>query len=414
MRLSIGVLAAVCLAAQTEAPKAVANRILGEVTTKNPDTKELSVKTAAGDVYTVVFTDSTVFVRVPPGERDLSKATKIGSSDVDTGDRIIARGDILADQKRVPEAKQIIVMTKSDIAQKQERETAEWQKRGIAGAVASLDPAAKQIKITTRGREGNATVTVKATDSTGIRRYAPDSIKWADAKPSSIAEIKAGDQVRVLGNKNADGSEIAAEQIVYGSFRTIAGTVISVDPQKNEIRINDTQLKKPVAVELAPDTLTKRLPPMVAYMLARRLNPTFQVPAGTAARQGGPPGAAPSAGAPGGGPPGGGAPGGAAGGPAGQRSPGAAGSQGPGGFGGNSGGPRDIQQMIERLPSFSISELKPGDGLIVSSSEGADRTRINAISVLAGVEPILIASPRTFGEASGIANWNLEMSAPVQ
>jgi hypothetical protein len=402
MRLFIGVLAATCAwAAQAEAPKPAANRILGEVTAKNPDGKEFSIKTATGDVYTVVFSDETVFLRVPPGERDLSKATKISSSDVDIGDRIIARGDVVADQKRVPEAKQVIVMTKSDLAQKQERDAAEWQKRGIAGSVASVDPAAKQIKVTTRGREGTTTVTVAATDSTGFRKYAPDSIKWADAKPSSIADVKPGDQIRVLGNKNADGSAVAAEQIVFGSFRTIAGTIISVDAQKNEIRITDTQLKKPVAIEVAGDTLLKRLPPMVAYMLARRLNPTFQGGEGAAARPGGAPGAAAGAGGPGG-------PG-----AAGQRGPGA-GSPGAGGFGGGGNGPRDMAQMIERLPSFSISELKPGDALIVSSSEGADRTRVNAISVLAGVEPILIASPRTFGEASGIANWNLEMSAPVQ
>jgi hypothetical protein len=403
MRLFLGVLTAACLAAQTEAPKAAANRILGEVTAKNPDGKEFSVKTATGDVYTVVFTDATVFLRVPPGERDLSKATKITSSDVDTGDRIIARGDIVADQKRLPDAKQVIVMTKSDLAQKQEKDAAEWQKRGISGTVGSVDPAAKQIKVTTRGREGTNTITVTLTDTTGFRRYPPDSIKWADAKPSSIAEVKPGDQMRVLGNKNADGSEIAAEQVVFGTFRTIAGTIISVDPQKNEIRITDTQLKKPVAIEVTGDTLTKRLPPMVAYMLARRLNPTFQSPEGAAGRAGGAPAAAARPGGVG------------AAGSAGQRWPGGgAGSQGPGGFGGNSGGPRDMQQMIERLPSFSISELKPGDALIVSSSEGADRMRVNAISVLAGVEPILIASPRTFGEASGIANWNLEMSAPVQ
>jgi hypothetical protein len=390
MRLLFGILAATCLLAQTEQPKAAGNRILGEVTAKNQDGKELSIKTATGDVYTVVFTDATVFVRVPPGERDLSKATKINPSDVETGDRIIARGEIVADQKRLPDAKQIIVMTKSDITQKQQRETAEWQKRGIAGTVASADPATKQVKVTTRGQGGTQIITVVASDQTGFRRYAPDSIKWADAKPGSIAEISPGDQIRVLGNKNTDGTEVTAEQIVSGSFRTIAGTVISVDPQKNEIRITDTELKKPVAIEVIQDTLLKRLPPMVAYMLARRLNPTFQVPEG----MGGRPGGAPAS-------------------PSGQARPGA-GPRGPGGFGGGGEGPRDMQQMIERLPSFSISELKSGDALIVSSSAGADRMRVNAISVLAGVEPILVAAPRTFGEASGIANWNLEMSAPAQ
>ena len=96
------------------------------------------------------------------------------------------------------------------------------------------------------------------------------------------------------------------------------------------------------------------------------------------------------------------------------RPGGAPGQGGAGGFGGNGGGPPDLQQMLERMPAFTIADLKPGDALIISSTVGADRTRVNAISVLAGVEPILVASPRTFGQAGGIASWNLEMSVPMQ
>jgi hypothetical protein len=386
MRLLIAVLAATCVLAQTEAPKPAANRIIGDVTARDADAKQFTVKTSTGAVYTVVFTDATLFVRVPPGERDLTKATKISASEVDTGDRIMARGDVVEDQKRIPAAKQVIVMTKSDLAQKHERDRAEWQKRGISGTVAAVDPAAKQITLTMRGRDGVKTATVITTDETGFKRYAPDSIRWADVKPSSMAEIMTGDQVRVLGNKKEDGSQLTAEDIVSGSFRTVAGTVISVDPEKGEIRLADTALKKPIVVEVAKDTLLKKLPLPVAYMLARRLNPTFQMPEGNGV-PGGPGAGGRSAGGPAGGP--------------GQGGPGAAGAP-------------DLQQMLERMPAFTIAELKPGDALIISSTVGADRTRVNAISVLAGVEPILVAAPRTFGQASGIANWNLEMSVPMQ
>ncbi len=389
MRLLIAILAATCALAQTEPPKPASNRIIGDVTATDAAGKQYTVKTSTGAVYTVVFTDETLFVRVPPGERDLAKATKIPASEVGNGDRIIARGDVIEDHKSIPAARQIIVMTKSDLAQKHERDRAEWQKRGVAGAVAAIDPAAKQISLTMRGRDGVKTVAVLTTEKTGFQRYAPDSIRWADVKPSSMAEVMTGDQVRVLGNKNADGSQITAEEIVSGSFRTVAGTVISVDPQKGEIRLTDTELKKPIVIEVAKDTLLKKLPPIVAFMLARRLNPTFQMPEGMA---GGRPAGAPGQGSPPGGP----APG------------------GPGGPGGNGGGPPDLQQMLERMPAFAIADLKAGDALIISSTVGADRTRVNAISVLAGVEPILVAAPRTFGQAGGIASWNLEMSVPMQ
>ena len=34
-----------------------------------------------------------------------------------------------------------------------------------------------------------------------MRRYAPDSIKFGDAKPSSFGELKVGDQLRALGDR---------------------------------------------------------------------------------------------------------------------------------------------------------------------------------------------------------------------
>jgi len=70
--------------------------------------------------------------------------------------------------------------------------------------------------------------------------------------------------------------------------------------------------------------------------------------------------------------------------------------------------------MIERMPAFTLAELKPGEALIISSTEGVERTRANAITVLAGVEPILQAAPRSFGQAGGVGSWNLEMSIPMQ
>jgi Golgi nucleoside diphosphatase len=44
-------------------------------------------------------------------------------------------------------------------------------------------------------------------------RYAADSVNLNDARPSSFAEIKVGDQLRALGQKSEDGSRLAAEEI---------------------------------------------------------------------------------------------------------------------------------------------------------------------------------------------------------
>ena len=44
-----------------------------------------------------------------------------------------------------------------------------------------------------------------------------------------LDQITAGDQLRGRGVRSADGTELAADEVVSGTFRNIAGTVISTD-----------------------------------------------------------------------------------------------------------------------------------------------------------------------------------------
>ena len=55
-------------------------------------------------------------------------------------------------------------------------------------------------------------------------------------------------------------------------------------------------------------------------------------------------------------------------------------------------GNMDFQSMLERVPPITLSDLKPGDAVIVSSTAGSDPSRVTAITLVAGVEPLL-ASP---------------------
>jgi ribosomal protein L24 len=49
----------------------------------------------------------------------------------------------------------------------------------------------------------------------------------------------------------------------------------------------------------------------------------------------------------------------------------------------------DLQEKFDQLPGFTIAELKVGDAIVVSSSKGTDPSRIKAIAVVSGVEPLL-------------------------
>jgi hypothetical protein len=248
-------------------------------------------------------------------------------------------------------------------------------------------------------------------------RYSPETPKTP--KQSAFADIQPGDQVKIIGEKNSDGSSIAAQKIFSGTFKSVAGTLVSAAPDGKSIVIKDLTTKQPVTVSLSSDSAVRKLPPMMAYMLARRFNPDFKAPQG-APGAGGPgagasgPAASPAMGAKPGEPP---TPAGqdAAGGPhgAGSRSggwnrPDGGGTPGagtPGGGGpGMRGGNGDLGQMLERVPTINLTDLKPGDALVVSGSPSAgNKSALLASNVIAGVEPIFqSASPR---QAQSLGDW---------
>jgi Cu/Ag efflux protein CusF len=377
--------------------------VIGEVTAVDAAAGKIQIKSDAGASYAVKLDDKTTYLRIPPGEKDLKKAEHIALADIGAGDRVLARGPV-SEQDKTVAATSVIVMSKTELAKKHEADRAEWQHRGISGVVAAVNPQTNEVTMAPRGRADAKPVTIDASGSK-FRRYAADSVRFSDAKPSTFTELKAGDQLRALGDKNEDGTRLKAEEIVSGTFQTLAATVISVDSATGVVKVTDLQTKKPVDIRTNPDSLLRRVPEMMATMMAQRL-------------QSNPDGAA--AGAPGGpGRPGGSAAPPAQGTPAGPGGP-PEGRGGPGGSPGGRGGPGgpgrgnfDFQQMLERMPALSLAELKPGDALIVSSAQGADRSNATAITLIAGVEPFLRAAPRTAGQVN-LGAWSFDIGAPAQ
>ncbi len=49
----------------------------------------------------------------------------------------------------------------------------------------------------------------------------------------------------------------------------------------------------------------------------------------------------------------------------------------------------NIQEMLERLPTIAVADVKVGDTIIVSSTKGADPTRLTAISLISGADTLL-------------------------
>ncbi len=426
--LLIGICSGLVLAQDAAQPAAKpADRLIGEITGVDMAAKKITIKDDATKAeFTVSLANTKTFLRVPPGEKDLKKATRIDAEALSVGDRVALRGKKAEDGKTF-DAASVLLMTAGDLAKIHQAELQDWQKRGSAGTITTVDTAAHQATMNLRTAEGPKSVTLNLPDSVQYMRYSPASAKTADAKASTIADLQPGDQVRVLGNKNEDGTAIVAEKVYFGSFSTVPATIVSISPDGKEIKITDLRTKQPVTVTLTEDSAIRRLPPMMAQMLAMRLNPAYKAQAG-AGGPGGPGGAPgsgnpaaansaqgnPGAGAPGGSGPGNGQGGnpqwaGGQGRPPGSGGDGAGGAGRPGGGGGMRSANGDMSQMIERLPKISISELKPGDAVIVSGGSGGDKTQLTATNIIAGVEPLFVSAPPRAGQNAG-SSWNLGVS----
>jgi hypothetical protein len=352
----------------------------------------ITLTTDAGSDVTVLVQDTTKLVRIAPGQKDLKDAAPIQLQDVQAGDRILVRGNFAADGKSVLAAS-IVAMKKADIAEKQTREREVWQKQGTGGLVSSVDVAGSTITISLPAIGEKKNVAVHVSKDTILRRYAPESVKFDDAKPAPLDQIKPGDQLRARGARNADGTELTADEIVSGTFRNIAGTISSLDAAAGRVTVLDLLTKKPITVQVTPESQLRKLPAQMAQRIAMRLK---GVPADAAPRAvaGGSaaPNAAPAprpAGAPSGG-------------------LGAGGSGGTGRPGG--GGSPDLQQAINRMPAAMLSDLQKGDAVMLVATEGGPGGMPIAITLLGGVEPILQAAP-TSTASTILSPWSLGSGA---
>lgn len=368
-------------------PATVARRI-GAIKAINGNTLTLSQD--SGPDITATVAPNARLLRIAPGAKDLKDATPIQFQELQLGDRVRVRGQASADGNTIATL-EVIVMARTDLDARRQQEQQDWQKRGIGGLVSSVEPAAGTVKISVTGLSGKREITVQASKSTVIRRYAPDSVKFDDAKPSSLQEIHPGDQLRARGERSADGLLLTADEIVTGSFRNVAGTVNSVDASAGTVSVQDLLSKKAVVVKITSESQLHQLPPEMAQRIAMRLKASL--PAGT-----------PGSGAGSGTSAGDGHPGAAGGTPPASGGTTAGGINGspPGGM--RAGGGGDFQQLLNRMPTVTLADLHKGDAVVIVATDGGSTA--TAITLLSGVEPILQAAP-TAGQAMMLTPWSL-------
>ena len=73
-------------------------------------------------------------------------------------------------------------------------------------------------------------------------------------------EIAVGDQLQARGSKSADGSALTAEEVIFGTFLTRAGTVTEVDHDAGCIQVEDLTTKASLTIRLTADSRIRILP----------------------------------------------------------------------------------------------------------------------------------------------------------
>ena len=312
--------------------------MVGAVEQINKNSKTATLKTDSGEIVKVAVDDGTVCLRVPAGEKTLSKAAPIKFEDISIGDRVLAHGT-KTDQTFA--AQRLVVMPVAEMAKKREHDLDEWKRRGIGGIAREVNSQTGEITLELRGTGAGTRLEVVTTKA-NFRRYVAGSLRFEDAKASTLSEVRVGDQLRALGDRSADARSFVAEQIVSGAFKTIGVTVIEIDQQKREIHATTLDQKKPVTIAVNQDSVLHRISPPVAAAIAQKVKGEN----GKSAPQPG------------------------------QKS-----------------APTviDVQQMIDTLPAISLADIKAGDVLAVTGAVEPDESRLVAIKLSAGVDLVLKA-----------------------
>ena len=324
-------------------PSAVAQQkvesMVGVVEQIDRNAKTATLKTDSGEIVKVTTVDSTVCLRIPAGEKTLSKAAPIKLEDISIGDRVLVHG-MKTDQTFI--GQRLVVMPMAEVAKKREHDLDEWKRRGIGGIVREVNSQTGEITLELRGQGAGTRVEVETTKA-NFRRYVAGSLRFEEARTSTLTELRVGDQLRALGDKSADARSFVAEQIVSGAFKTIGVTVLEIDQQKHEIHATTLDQKKPITIAINQDSVLHRISPPVAAAIAQKVKSDASKPSSPQAGQ-------------------------------------------------KPGQPViDVQQMIDTLPAVSLANLTAGDVLAVTGAVEKDESRLVAIKVAAGVDLVLKA-----------------------
>lgn len=255
----LGLLIAAIVFGQTPAPPAA--RHVGAVLKVDTSARTLLIRLDNGGEKWISAPPDVEMLEVAPGDKDLSGAAAVTLEAVRVGDRLLVRRAEY--NAEIVVATQIVLIRQKDLTEREKAEQADWKSRGISGRVLAVEAGTGHVTISTISRQASGRVTIGINGSTIQRRYRPGSARFTDARPSSMSDIRVGDQLLALGDRTPDGLVLTAEKIISGSFGYFPATVVSSDPQRQQFTARLADGNRLVEVAMAPGSVVRRFPPGV-------------------------------------------------------------------------------------------------------------------------------------------------------
>lgn len=347
--------------AATGASQAGPPRQSGTIKAVTP--QDFVLTNAAGQDIAVNVPSTVRILLVDPATHDIKTAQPGTVADIAGGDKAIVTGTA-GDTGQTMTATRIYLLKSGAIAAMHAQEQAAWA-HSIGGLVRSVDAATGVITVA----NGARTYTVTTSPSTVVRRYAGGSVQFQDAVKSDVSVIRPGDQLQARGQRPADGTTMAADEIVTGSFSNFSGLLTAVDPGAGTVTLKDLATKKVVTVAITGRSNLRNLPAGFGQGVSGRPN-------GAGA------GASPD-----------------------RAATGRPAAAGQGGAGGRPNASHlDLARLVNRLPQETVAELKPGEAVMIVASNQEGKGLPTAVTLVSGVEQILAASPN--GETT-LSPWSL-------
>jgi hypothetical protein len=325
--------------------------VVGVVSAVNADAKEITIQTRTPEgpkpVIIAASAPAVKLTRYAPDSIKFSDRKPAEIAEIKVGDQLRAKGDKSEDGARFTPVEVVTGTFRTEV-----------------GTVKSVDASKNEIVIESAQDKKTLTVVVR-----------PDSVLKQFQLPPEVAAMMGGGGGGMMG----------------GGGGGQAGAPAGGGPQRVVVQGGPEGQNRPIGKEGLIQTLKSGAKSADVVQLISRRGVRFKATADdekelrdagatdeviAAVRANFKPGMVEGAGGPGG---------------AGQG-PGAGGPGGPAGGGGGRRmmmGGDFVQQMLERMPTVTLAELKPGTMILVSSTAGADPTRLTAIQLVSNIEPVL-------------------------